>query len=491
MKKILTILFFLFFILTIVGCGKDANSFYTKALSMNQEKDNLGAIKELTKAIELSPNYIEAYQLRGSTKYFLKDYTEAFKDYNKVFKLNHSIELKFDHFSDLSDKFNNDILKVAIQDFAREIEIIPKNAELYLNRGIAKLLLYYNRDDPSLLSIKYFEGLEDDAIEDFSKAIEATPKDDWLYLLRGNVNRDKAIDDFTQAIAINSGNVEAYSMRAFEKYLIKDVVGAIADYKKAAELGDENAEKEITRIQEAEKRNKIQLAINKTNKRINDLIQQAKAKKKIKDYKGAIEYYTKAIALRPGESSYYHERGYCKYLIEDYKDAILDFTKASNLNPNNNYNYQWRGMAKAELEDYLGAIEDYTKAISLNPPKDKDIHYYWRGKAKENIKNPDGAIEDYTKAIYLNPEQPDYYYARGYLKNEKEDYKNAILDFTKAIELDPRDQFSYYRRGLAKEEIKDYRGALLDLKLAKAFGDGSLDEYMDFYIPRIEKKYYQ
>ena len=54
-------------------------------------KKNLGkyeeAIKDYDKAIELDPDYSDAYNNRGLAKYYLDKYGEAIKDFNKVIEL--------------------------------------------------------------------------------------------------------------------------------------------------------------------------------------------------------------------------------------------------------------------------------------------------------------------------------------------------------------------------------------------------------------------
>src|SRR6476469_1504085 len=51
-------------------------------------------------------------------------------------------------------------------------------------------------------------------------------------------------------------------------------------------------------------------------------------KKKSNDYKGAIEDYTKAIALHPKYSQAYNNRGSAEGSLSDFKKALADFNKA-------------------------------------------------------------------------------------------------------------------------------------------------------------------
>ena len=81
------------------------------------------------------------------------------------------------------------------------------------------------------------------AIKDYSKAIEINPRHAEVYYNRGFVyakkgQHNQAIEDFTKAIEINSRYAEAYYNRGFT-YLVKlgDKNRGCADWKLACELG--------------------------------------------------------------------------------------------------------------------------------------------------------------------------------------------------------------------------------------------------------------
>ena len=61
--------------------------------------------------------------------------------------------------------------------------------------------------------------------------------------------------------------------------------------------------------------------------------------------------------------------GNTKYELKDYKGAIQDYTKAIELNPNHASAYYSRGNAKVQLQDYRGAMQDYIKANEINRNK--------------------------------------------------------------------------------------------------------------------------
>ncbi len=59
----------------------------------------------------------------------------------------------------------------------------------------------------------------------------------------------------------------------------------------------------------------------------------------------------------------YFNSGKAKYNLKDYRGTIQDYTKAIELNPNYADAYLNRGNAKYELKDYRGALQDYNKSI--------------------------------------------------------------------------------------------------------------------------------
>ena len=81
--------------------------------------------------------------------------------------------------------------------------------------------------------------------------------------------------------------------------------------------------------------------------------------KETKDYKGAIEDFTKAIEKRSSYLNAYYYRGVAKSFLEDDEGAIADFNKAININPKNLDSYFYRGYAKLMISDFNGACEDW------------------------------------------------------------------------------------------------------------------------------------
>ena len=153
------------------------------------EKGNSSqAITDLTKAVELDPNYAFAYYSRGRT---------------------------YDKKGDFD---------LAIADFTKALELDP-NAFAYLSRGRT----YDKKGDLDL------------AIADLTKAVELDPNYAFAYYFRGRTydkkgDLDLAIADFTKALELNPNYALTYLCRAFEYSRKGDLDLAIADLNKMLEL---------------------------------------------------------------------------------------------------------------------------------------------------------------------------------------------------------------------------------------------------------------
>lgn len=102
-------------------------------------------------------------------------------------------------------------------------------------------------------------------------------------------------------------------------------------------------------------------------------------------------------------SEEFNYRGVAKDELKDYKGAIEEYTKAIAKNPKNAMAFYNRGISKDNLKDHKGAIEDYTKAIALNP-SDAEAYYY-RGLSQIALNQKDSGCADLRKASELGSEE--------------------------------------------------------------------------------------
>jgi len=111
------------------------NSAYNKGES-GDLGDKQGAIADYNQAINIKPDYADAYYNRGIAKKNLGDYQGAIADYNQAIKIK----------PDYADAYNNRGLakyelgdyQGEIADYNQAINIKPDYADAYYNRGLAK-----------------------------------------------------------------------------------------------------------------------------------------------------------------------------------------------------------------------------------------------------------------------------------------------------------------------------------------------------------------
>jgi len=162
---------------------------------------NAAAMKEAiyanSKAIEIDPNFAEAYNLRGLAYDMLDDHKQAIKDYNKAIALNPKFEWAYLNRSMAHHDLGNETQ--AIKDMQKAEELSLKDVEAYYQRGLE----YYSRRN-------YIP-----AIQDFDKAIDLNPKYADAYNSRAAAynalgNNNHAINDLKIAARLGLKSAQDY-----------------------------------------------------------------------------------------------------------------------------------------------------------------------------------------------------------------------------------------------------------------------------------------
>jgi tetratricopeptide (TPR) repeat protein len=124
------------------------------------------------------------------------------------------------------------------------------------------------------------------------------------------------------------------------------------------------------------------------------------AKFYLRDNRAAIADYTKALKINPNDYNTHGRRGWAEFYLQEYSEAIADFTKAIEGNGNNIHYYNIRGEAKFYLRDYEGAISDFDRVTrSWSGEKDqRSKAFYLRGQAKIEIGQKESGLLDLSKA---------------------------------------------------------------------------------------------
>jgi tetratricopeptide (TPR) repeat protein len=240
-----------------------ADAYAQRALAVLLEQEyyltmdclNEAAIRDAEKALALNPaigldrRLARAYAFQGDCYYEDRKYDEAAASYAKAMELDPNISCRTPS-TVYIDQIEQDLLDRqydrAIMYIGKALAFEPEDTEYYYHK-LAEA--YYGR---GFQYLKYWEP--DDAIADFSRAIELNPDEAKYYYYRGETyyqladyywdagqtskevdSNNKAIADFSKAIELGLNNAETYNRRG-NCYAAKgDYNKAISDYTRAIE----------------------------------------------------------------------------------------------------------------------------------------------------------------------------------------------------------------------------------------------------------------
>ncbi len=456
MKKPAVILFLFLLALAVGGCGSkssapSADDFITVGNKLYAEGKRKEAIDAYTKAIEIDPNNVRAYEKRALAKGASKDSSKKFivadyEDCSKLIELDPQnprwyvwrAEEVIESF-DFSYSDEKKSIEDALKDCNRAILLDqPYWLAYYVRAKCYDRAMLFNLVQKNKERIELFLRL---AIDDCNRALEIQPNSMLTYGFRAglharNDDYEKEIDDYTKAIEISRDKHYRDIVAIEECKDIKRLDSIVTAYVRARGTSyavHGNREKAV-----ADAKNSDDLV------RFGD--QLVNKYSKSKNYPEAIFYYTKAIELSSGETKeIYIKRGDAYESLGDYANAIADYTKAAGEGEISADVYHKCGNIYLKLEDWVKAIDNYNHAIEKG-----DNAYFHRGYAYGMLKDYAHAIENYTKAIEQE-ESSSAYNNRGNCYDGQEKYDNALADYSKAIEISTKNS-SYYR---SRNRIKE------------------------------------
>ena len=321
-------------------------------------------------------------------------------------------------------------LDMAIEAYSDAIELNPRHANAYNNRGIT-------------LNIKGEHNL---AIKDYTRVIELKPDHIGAYNNRGIIYVEKgkydwAIKDYHAAIKLDPELVLVYNNLGIAYFERGSFDTAIENYNKAIKMNPDFAEA--------------------YHNRGNSYLGTGEVERAIKDYNTALK-------LKPDYPVAYNSRGEAYRSKGEIERALKNYSTAIRLNSDYVEAYVNRGLAYRSKGEVDSAIKDYNTAIKLKP--DCINAYNDRGTAYIEKGNFDRAIKNFNIAIGLNPEFTIVYYNRGLVYTIKGDFDRAIADFGTVLLLDPKFVIAHYNRAEAWLRLKKWDKAKTDLLTAKKNG---------------------
>lgn len=401
-----------------------------KALLEQGELDK--ALAELSAAIAADPQLREAYLLRGDVFYRQRQPERAVGDYARALELA----------ADADGFFKLGLANAQRGDYDQAIAAFTKasaGGELGAEKQARIVDAYLERGKALLQKASAGGGAErladyrlyEKALADFSEAIALDPKSVIAYRLRGEAflttgQTHKALDDCQAMMALAPQSAEGYRLCAAVYADDGKLAEARADCDRAIALAptDPGAFLQRGRLAMAEGR-----------------------------FPEALADFTQALTLEPMKAAGYLARGETNLTAGRFLEAAVDFNKAVELEAENPEVYLARGRARLSqaqralvweegdaprLIDQAnrplleGAIADFTQALKLE--RNTKTAYRRRGEAHLLLGDLVRAEDDFHWALWQDRSDFQAYKARGDLAMLRKDFDKAIEDYTEAID---------------------------------------------------------
>jgi len=363
-----------------------------RAYSELNPKNLAAAIADYTHAITLNPNYAEAYYYRGIAYGQIEKTQEVLTDYSRVIQ--------------------------AITDYSRVIQLNPDHADAYYQRG----LLYEQL------------GNQRQAIADFKRVIKLKPH-------KLTSEQQTGITELTRIAQPKSQNLAAYYREVASLYLTGGL--ATENFLSALQLQSSDRAKayywlsflEHNRYGSAEKILRLyDLAIQLDPKFAEAYFRRARLRSNSQQ---RIEDYTKAIQLNPRLANAYFERAKLLNQLNSkasIASALQDFTQAIRRDPTIAQAYYQRGLIYSRAGFEQATLSDLIQAVKRESSLNNFVLTYVRTQAKL----PHQSTADYySNILSRRPRTADDYYERGLVRFALQDDSGARSDYAKALELNP------------------------------------------------------
>jgi len=242
--------------------------------------------------------FSQDYVKIGNTKYDAKDYEGAALDYQKATEKTPKNKIAWYNLAMAKDQLG--LYDEAIMYFTKSLEIDPNYTDALFRRG-------YSKED---------NGTPLEAVADYTRVLEIDPGYIEAYFERGysNVsaaNYTIAITDYNDYISKGGTKLmDVYYELGLAKNRSSDYNGALADLKKAGELG---------------KKDKYAL------------YEVGFAYEGLTEWQKAVDIYSKVIEMDDTYFDAWHGRGLCKISLLDYDGGCADLRKADELGSENAY----------------------------------------------------------------------------------------------------------------------------------------------------------
>ncbi len=183
----------------------------------------------------------------------------------------------------------------------------------------------------------------------------------------------------------------------------------------------------------------------------------------LRAYDRAVADFDRAIALRPGFSRSYLNRGFTRYKQGDLQGAISDYNATLVLSPESVLARNNRGLALHAQGAYSQAVADFDAAIDQGAETlQAYLLYNNRSMTRLALEDYAGALADAERALALKPNYALALMHRARALSGLGQKKDAVEGFNDALRLDPAN----WEAWLQKAQLEIDLGQLADARLS-------------------------
>ncbi|MGD1843591.1 MAG: tetratricopeptide repeat protein, partial [Thermonemataceae bacterium] len=364
----------LFFVLLLVMIGGAYTSFgqvedYLRSGKAQLQKENYEeAIQDFNEVIRLKNNDEEAYYHRGKAYKALKQYDKATQDFSSVLTIqpkSAKSHAQLAHIAQLKKEYNE-----ALNHYNQAIALQPDERTFYVSRSY----LYQ-------ITEQYAK-----ALEDCQKALRLYPSDHQALYRKASLqfllqNRELALETIEQALLLQN-KVPDYQVLKGRILQQKGLYSqAVDNYMQAINLDSQHAPAYYHKGQTAALQGDILVALKDLDK---------------------------AIQLNPHASNYYDERASLYKQINDYEQALKEYDQLLQVSPNQAYLFTEKAQIYLRLNQYEKALALCEEALAINPYFQEP--FVIRGVAKLQTGRVQDGNEDFYTYLRTAVSGRDYYF---------------------------------------------------------------------------------
>ncbi|XP_051002460.1 tetratricopeptide repeat protein 6 [Acomys russatus] len=497
------------------------------------------AIQVLEGVVAIKPE-ISAYALLGKAQMKAKKIKESMKLFKKALEMFSASEKGPEAVIVSADCLYNlglcymeeGNLQMAFDAFTRSVKANPEFADAFYHRGLCKVklnkensILDFNRAitlNPKhyqayLSRVAYYglQGRYSKAILNCNEAIRLYPESVRAYICRGvlkyyNRSYKLAVTDLTTAINMDKNSYTAFYNRALCYTKIRELHMALKDYGIVLLL---DPGERIT-LNTFINRGLIYNELKQYGCALEDFKQAALMSQtsvslcqatamchhRIKEYEGAVDFFTKAVKINTrfldayiGRGNSYMEYGTNEALKRAQKDFLkalhIDpsclkarislgynlqaqgrfqkawnhFTIATEVDPKSYLAYEGRAVVCLQMSNNFAAMTDINTAIKINTTAEFLTN---RGVIHEFMGQQPNAMADYQAAISLDPKYWLAYFNAGNIYLHHRQFSQACDFFSKALEFNPESEYAFMNRAVTNIILKKYEEAEKDISCA-------------------------